>query len=248
MTAKRSVLVTGAARGIGEACVQQLLSQDVHVTAFDRAADTLSSAFGGDPNVACFSGDVSNRDDCRAAVELGGAKTGRLDGVIHCAALHSSAPWTDLEPAEMLRVLTVNVSGSFLIAQAAGKYMMAHGGGAIVLMSSSNVLVGGVGGQAGMGGPAYVASKAAIVGLVRSLARSLGPHGINVNGIMPGVTDTPMIANYSPEHRARQISQSPLGRIAEASDIAKVSCFLISDGARYMAGETVIVNGGANFG
>lgn len=248
MVTKRSVLVTGAARGIGEACVRHLLSQGVQVTAFDKSAETLSSAYSSEEGVSCFSGDVSNAENCRAAVELAGSKGGRLDGVIHCAALHSSTFWTELDAEELLRVLSVNVGGSFLIAQAAGRYMMSRGGGAIVLMSSSNVLVGGVGGQAGMGGPAYVASKSAIVGLVRSLARSLGPHGINVNGIMPGVTDTPMIANYSPEHMSRQIAQSPLGRIAEAADIAKVSCFLISGDAGYMTGETVVVNGGASFG
>ena len=126
--------------------------------------------------------------------------------------------------------------------------MMTHGGGAILLTSSSNVLAGGVGGEAGTGGPAYVASKSAIVGLVRSLARSLGPHGVTVNGIMPGVTDTPMTADYSKEHRISQALRTPLGRIAAPAEIAEVSCFLISKGARYMTGETVIVNGGANFG
>jgi NAD(P)-dependent dehydrogenase (short-subunit alcohol dehydrogenase family) len=245
---KQSVLVTGAARGIGEACVRLLLLQGAYVTAFDKSPDILPSAFGDNADVTCFVGDVSNPEDCGAAVELAGSKTGRLDGVIHCAALHSSTFWTDLQFDELQHVLSVNVGGTFLIAQAAGKYMMTHGGGSIVLTSSSNVIAGGIGGAAGMGGPAYVASKSAIVGLVRSLARSLGPHGINVNGIMPGVTDTPMIAGYTPEHRTRQISQSPLGRIAEPSDIAKVCCFLISEGAAYMAGENVVVNGGANFG
>jgi NAD(P)-dependent dehydrogenase (short-subunit alcohol dehydrogenase family) len=79
--------------------------------------------------------------------------------------------------------------------------------------------------------PAYVASKAAIVGLVRSLARSLGPEGICVNGISPGVTDTPMISAYSAEHRAAQITRSALGRIGTPDEIASVACFLFRAGA-----------------
>jgi 3-oxoacyl-[acyl-carrier protein] reductase len=83
---------------------------------------------------------------------------------------------------------------------------------------------------------------------VRSLARSLGPNGIRVNGISPGVTDTPMIANYSSEHRAAQVSRSVLGHIAEPDEIAGVACFLTTPAARYMTGEVVMVNGGSNFG
>ena len=248
MNEKQSVLVTGATGGIGEACVRHLLAQGVHVTAFDKSRDVLFAKFGADADVACFAGDVSSPDDCSAAVGIAAARSGRVNGVIHCAAIHSSTFWKELQLDELLRVMAVNVGGAFLIAQAAAMHMMTRGGGFIVLTSSSNVISGGTGGEAGMGGPAYVASKSAIVGLVRSLARSLGPHGINVNGIMPGVTDTPMIAGYSPEHRAQQSLRSPLGRIADPADIAEVSCFLVSKGARYMTGETVIVNGGANFG
>jgi len=248
MFEKQSILVTGAAGGIGKACARHLLGRGAYVTAFDRSHDALVAAFGDTTGVSLFSGDVSDVRDCEAAVELAAAKPGRLHGVIHCAAIHSTTVWNELQLDELQRVLAVNVGGSFLIAQAAGAHMMTRGGGSIVLMSSSNVLVGGVGGEGGMGGPAYVASKSAIVGLIRSLARSLGPHGINVNAVMPGVTDTPMIADYSPQHRATQTLRTPLGRIAEPAEIAEVSCFLVSKGARYMTGETVIVNGGANFG
>ncbi|HZT52482.1 MAG TPA: SDR family oxidoreductase, partial [Stellaceae bacterium] len=98
------------------------------------------------------------------------------------------------------------------------------------------------------GGPAYVTSKAAITGLVRSLARALGPQGVRVNAVAPGVTDTPMIDTYTPEQRTASIGRVPLGRLAAPEEIASVGCFLISDAARYMTGEVVIVNGGAQFG
>ncbi len=105
-----------------------------------------------------------------------------------------------------------------------------------------------MGGAAGNGGPAYVASKAAIIGLVRSLARVLGPSGIRFNAIAPGVTETPMIAAYSAENCATQQARVRLGRLGDPREIASIAAFLISDAARYVNGETIIVNGGSNFG
>lgn len=243
-----TVLVTGAASGIGKACADLLLQSGANVAAFDRDAAGLAKAFPAEnrPVVTC-AGDVSKREDGVAAVKAAVDRFGKLDALIHCAAMHSSRFWTDLEADELNRVLAVNVTGSFLIAKAAAEHMVKNKAGAIVLTSSSNVVTGGVGGAAGLGGPAYVASKAAIIGLVRSLARSLGPNGIRVNAISPGVTDTPMIANYSAEHRAAQVTRAALGHIAAPEEIASVACFLTTPGARYMTGEVVVVNGGANF-
>jgi 3-oxoacyl-[acyl-carrier protein] reductase len=244
-----TVLVTGAASGIGRACAELLLQSGANVAAFDRDANGLKATFSSVSwPIATVAGDVSKSDDCVAAVRTAADRFGRVDGLIHCAAIHSSRFWTELEADELNRVLAVNVTGSFLIAKAAAEHMVKNKTGAIVLTSSSNVITGGVGGAAGLGGPAYVASKAAIIGLVRSLARSLGPSGIRVNGISPGVTDTPMIANYSTEHRAAQVTRSALGHIAEPDEIAGVACFLTTPAARYVTGEVVIVNGGSNFG
>jgi len=242
-------IVTGAASGIGKACAQRLLADGASVVAFDLDARALEGALGGESDrLALCAGDVSQPDDCARAVTLAGERFGTPDALIHCAAAHSPQFWTELEADEFNRVLAVNVTGSFLIAKAAAKAMREAGRGAIVLTSSSNAILGGTGGQSGAGGPAYVASKAAIVGLTRSLARSMGPDGVRVNAVMPGVTDTPMIAGYSAENRAAAFARSPLGRIGEPEDIADVMCFLVSDKARFMAGETVIVNGGSHFG
>jgi 3-oxoacyl-[acyl-carrier protein] reductase len=243
-----TILVTGAASGIGKACVEHLLRAGAHVGCFDRNAEGLRSAFGDNGSTVSIAGSIAERNDCVSAVNACIERFGKLDGLIHCAGIHSSRFWTELEPDEMNHVLAVNVTGSFLIAQAAAARMRVWRNGMIVLTSSTNVITGGVGGQAGIGGPAYVASKAAVIGLVRSLARSLGPDGICVNGISPGATETPMIAGYSAEHRAAQAVRSPLGRLGAPDDIASVACFLVSAGARHMTGEVVIVNGGATFG
>ena len=100
----------------------------------------------------------------------------------------------------------------------------------------------------GQVGPAYVASKAAIIGLTRSLARALGPKGVRVNAVSPGITDTPMIDVFGENLKREAVKRFPLGRFGRADEIAQVGCFLISEAASFMTGEVVHANGGANFG
>jgi len=249
-SAARTVLVTGAASGIGRAVARLLLERGDRVGAADLDAARVATALdGADPTrclpIAC---DVASAADCTRAVAATVAHFGGLDALVHCAAVHSTTFWTELTAEEFNRVLAVNVTGSFLIAKAAGLHLEAQGRGAIVLTASTTVIAAGVGGAAGSGGPAYIASKAAITGLVRTMARALGPSNVRVNAVAPGVTETPMIRNYSADNRARVTASTPLGRIGTADEIAEVACFLTTEGARYMTGEVVIVNGGANFG
>src|SRR4029078_13715560 len=114
-----AVLVTGAASGIGNACVTRLLRDGAHVVVFDRDAERLEKCFGkAQPSLATFHGDIADRDDCVAAVDLCVERFGKISALIHFAAIHSSRFWTDLEAEELNRVLAVNVTGSFLIAKA----------------------------------------------------------------------------------------------------------------------------------
>ncbi len=243
------VLVTGAASGIGKACAHKLLAEGHRIVALDLNEDALRAALPEDSTrLLRFAGDVSRTDVCQGAVDAAVTRFGQLDAVTHWAAAHSITFWTDLNAEEFNRVLSINVTGAFLVAQAAAKHMRTRGSGSIVLTSSTSTLAGSMGGKTGSGGPAYVASKSAIIGLVRTLANALGREGIRVNAIAPGVVDTPMISAYSAEHRAMQPARVPLGRIGSPEEIADVGCFLISDAARYINGETIIVNGGANFG
>lgn len=246
----KNVLVTGAASGIGKACVNYLLGGGNRVLAVDLKIDALEAAFSGhDPEqLAFFAADVSSTEDCSAAVAASGAFFGKLDALMHWAGIHSTKAWDELTADDFTRIFSVNVTGSFLMAQAAARKMKDEGGGAIMLTSSTSIYHAPIGGKAGNGGPAYVTSKAAIVGMVRTLARALGPSNIRVNGIVPGVTDTPMIGNYSEETRQLQRDRSPLGRIGSAEELAEAGCMLISDASRYVSGELVIVNGATMFG
>ena len=244
---KQIVLVTGAGGGIGAACARDLLSDGNKVTALDVKAiheDVLK--VGSPETLVALSVDVSSLESCRDAVRQTVDTFGGLDAVCHFAAIHSTLNWEDVSSEEFLRTQEVNVLGSFHVAKAAAEYMKDHGGGAIVMTSSGSVQASGVGGGSGRGGPAYVTSKAAIYGLNRSLARSLGPHNIRVNTVSPGATDTPMIAEYTNQSRVNAASRSMLGRIGTPEDVVDVARYLISDQARYVTGETISVSGGGS--
>lgn len=248
MVARMTVLVTGAAGGIGSASARQLLAAGHEVVAVDLDADAVrASVKSSRQEFEAVTADISRAEDCKTAVQKTVSRFGKVDALIHWAAKHSRTPWSEVDADEFNRILAVNVTGSFLIAQAVAQHMVIRKSGAIVLTSSTSVNAGTTGGAAGSGGPAYVSSEAAIVGLVRSLARSLGPSGIRVNGISPGVTETPMIANYSEENRALQKTRVPLGRLGQPEDIASVGAFLIAEASSYINGEVIIVDGGSVF-
>jgi 3-oxoacyl-[acyl-carrier protein] reductase len=245
---EKRVIVTGAASGIGAACVRVALDKGWRVCAVDinepRLDDIPEDAL---PRFICAQADVTDSAACAAAVDAAVRAFGGLDGLIHMAAVHSTDTWRDLEAAEMDRTLSVNVTGSFLMAQACARAMEASGGGAIVLASSGSMNVSGVGGH-GRGGPAYVASKAAIVGLTRALARSFAPIKVRVNAVSPGATRTAMTADYSEDALVKVGERTLVGRIGDAREIASVACFLVSDESSYVIGDIVAVNGGGSFG
>ncbi len=245
---KKNVIVTGAGGGIGLACAEGLVRDGHNVTALDVKPIPAGLRAAVDAPGACLalSVDVSDELQCRDAVARTVDTFGGLDALCHFAAIHSTDDWETLSVDEFNRVLAVNVTGSFLMARAAAVYMKDHGGGAIVLTSSGSVMMGGIGGGSGRGGPAYVSSKAGIYGLNRALARSLGPHGIRVNTVSPGATETPMIAEYTEASRKNAAARTMLGRIGQPEDAADVARFLISDRARYVTGEVINASGGGS--
>lgn len=247
--APKSVLVTGAASGIGFACVEGLLAGGHNVCGAD-INPIPGASLPADAAARRFievRTDVADAASCRAAVDASVAKFGRIDGLIHMAAAHSTRRWNEIDAEHMNRIMAINVTGALLMSQAAGEAMAKTGGGAIVLACSGSISVSGLGGN-GRGGPAYIASKGAIIGLTRAMARSLAPLKIRVNAVSPGATRTAMTASYN-EDAVRKVGERTLtGRIGEPHEIAAVAMFLISDAASYVWGEIVNVNGGGSFG
>ncbi len=238
-----TAIVTGAASGIGLACVRRCAAQGARVVAIDRDVDALDTAFADlRDRVLPLAVDVADRAACVAAAAKAIDQLGHLDALMHFAGVWAGTQWQTSEEPEWDRILAINLKGSFFMAQAAAHHMAARKSGSIVLTGSDSVNVGGVG-----GGSAYVASKGGVIGLCRSLARNMGPHGIRVNAVNPGVVDTPMTAGWSAELKAETIRRTPLGRLARPDDIADVAIFLASDAARFITGEVIEVNGGFYF-
>ena len=245
----RNVIVTGAASGIGLACVELLLAQGDRVCAVDMNPIPTSAldATARAERMIETPTDVSDSAACAAAVAACVERFGKVDALIHMAAVHSTHTWREIDAAHMNQVLQINVTGAFNMSQAAALAMEKTGGGAICLAMSGSIAVSGLGGE-GRGGIAYISSKAAIIGVTRGLARSLAPINIRVNAVSPGSTRTAMTADYSEAAVRHAGAKTLAGRMGEASEIASVALFLISDGAAYVQGEIVNVNGGGNLG
>ena len=238
----RNFIVTGAASGIGRECARILLAGDARIAALDIQEAALAAAFADNDRVATIKLDLADPKSCSAAVEQALRYLDRVDALLHFAAAWTGTGWEQSDVAEWNRILAINLTGTFLLAQAVAKPMVAAKAGAIVLTASDSAKIGGI-----AGGPAYCASKGGVIALTRSLARSLGPHGIRVNAINPGAVDTPMTSTWSQEIKRATAERTPLGRIARPDDIADVACFLASDAARFITGEVVEVNGGFYF-
>ena len=247
--AGKSVIVTGAASGIGRACAKRLLAEGNRVAAvdFDRAA--LETELGAENGaLKLIAGNVARTETAEAAVAKAVAAFEAVDGLAHFAAAHSKLNWESAGEEEFNRILSINVTGSFLMAKAAAKAMIAHRTpGAIVLTASGGVLMGGTGEQ-GRGGPAYTTSKGGVLVLVRTLAKSWGRYGIRVNAISPGVVETAMTAGYTADAKAGAAARSALGRISRPEEQAAAAIWLLSDDASFVTGENLNANGGAAFG
>lgn len=237
----RRVIVTGAASGIGRAVAERFASMgsvvcvgDINVAGVAETAREL----GG--NCHAFELDLADPDSCVGLVAKATEAMGGLDILVNAGAVIIRQPLDNVALSDIHRMSDVNMAGAFFLARAAAAVMKDGGGGRIVLFSSQGAHTGGY-----VGSTVYAMTKAAVVSLVKSLAREFAAHNITVNAVAPGIVDTPMIRrDVSEAALAEFMKMVPLGRIATPREMADCCLFLASDWASYVTGHTLDVNGG----
>ncbi len=235
----KTAIITGGASGIGAAIVAAFAAKGVRVAVLDlnaEAAATAAAPYPGAMSVAC---NVADPASVEAAVAAVGRDFGRIDILVNSAGIVDLAPAGEISLAAWQRTMDINLTGSFLVAQAVGRRMIASGGGAIINMASQ------AGSVAIDGHVAYCASKFGVIGLTKTLALEWGRHGITVNSISPTVvlTELGRKAWEGPKGDAMK-AQIPMGRFAEPEEIAAAAVFLASPGARMINGADLLVDGG----
>jgi NAD(P)-dependent dehydrogenase (short-subunit alcohol dehydrogenase family) len=196
----------------------------------------LIRAGGGEAEA--FAADVTRRDDCQAMVAVARERWGGLDILHNNVGIESRHDVMEVTEEEWDRVMAVDLKSMLLATQGAVPVMVERGGGSIICVSS-------VAGLRGHGLTAYAAAKAGVIGFVRSVAVQLGPKGIRVNAIAPGRVWTPMVEGMGPEARERRRQSSPLGTEGTGWDVAWGAVYLASDEARWVTGQTLVIDAGA---
>jgi len=241
--ARRVVLVTGASRGIGRACAEGFAAAGCIVAVnstttagAERAAGEIADRYGV-PTLAlgADAGDDKAVDGCYRAIFQ---QFKRLDVLVNNAGILADGPIGMIAPDQARAAFSVNALGALFHLQAASRLMRRRQSGVIVNLASI------MGERGAVGASAYAATKAAIASLTRSAARELGPFGIRVNAIAPGLIQTDMLAGLKPEQLAERVATIPLGRVGTPEEVADLALFLASDQARYINGQVIGLDGG----
>ena len=240
---RKSVIITGASRGIGKATALTFAQNGYDVLlcyqsreAEARAVAEEAKSFG--VRAVVFQMDVSSLSDCRRTTAKAMMEFGKIDALVCNAGIALPKLFTQTEEEEYDRLFDVNTKGVFFLSQAVAKEMIAAGEGSIVTVSS----MWGIAGASSE--VAYSASKAAIIGMTKALAKELAPSGIRVNCVAPGVVDTEMNACYDEDAMEALAERTPLGKIGSPEEIAKAIFFLASENASFITGQTLTVDGG----
>lgn len=239
----KTALVTGGSRGIGKAIALELASQGANIVVnytrnAEMAAEVVREIETIGAKALAVQADVSKSADAESLVDQALTTFGQIDLLINNAGITRDMLLIRMKEEDWDDVIQINLKGAFLMTKLVGKAMLKKKSGKIVNITS----VVGVMGNAGQAN--YAASKAGLIGLTKSAAKEFAPRGITVNAVAPGFIRTDMTDAISDEMKAKYAEAIPLGAMGEAEDIARTVAFLCSEGARYITGQVLLVDGG----
>ncbi len=236
-------IVTGGGAGIGRAIALAMAQEGADVAIWDvnetLAEEGAAAVRKTGRKSLAMKIDVSQSQEVNAGVQKVVKEWGRIDILVNNAGICQVTPVDQIEEKDWDRMFAVNVKGVFLCSKAVMGFMMKQKSGKIINLGS---LAGKVGGIAT--GAHYAATKAAVLCFTKSLAKFLGPHGVRVNALAPGVIETDMTRMITGGDWRNFLATIPLGRIGDVKEVAKVAVFLASDDSSYLTGETIDINGG----
>ncbi len=241
----RNVLVTGASRGLGLGIASRLVASGYHVLAVARSetnelAELRAHAESTGQGALSFHGfDLSRIEEIQALVAELRKRFGAIFGLVNCAGISFDGSLAMMPTPQIEQMVQVNLVSPVVLTKAVVRGMMSEGAGRIVSISSITAFTG----YSGLA--VYGATKSALTGFSRSLAREVGRMGVNVNCVAPGFIDTRMTSGLEDEQRERIVRRSALRRLAGADDVASAVEFLLSDGARNITGTVITVDAGS---
>lgn len=235
----KTVLVTGGSRGIGKAVVERFAKEKFNVILnYNKSFEAANQVENTYNNVKIFRANVSDRKEVQSMIEFANETFGNVDILVNNAGIGCTGLLQDLTFEEWQSVFNVNVNGIFNCTQAILPSMLSKHSGKIINISSIWGLTGA------SCEVAYSASKAAVIGFTKALAKEVGPSGITVNSVAPGIIMTDMVSQYSIEEFDEIRNQIPLGEIGTTDDIANLVYFLASEQSNYITGQIISPNGG----
>lgn len=234
----KSVLITGGSRGIGAACVRLFANSGWAVAFAYRRSGEAAKRLAAETGAFPLRADVSDSAQAAQMAAQAIQKLGRIDALVNNAGIASQQLLTDLPDAGWREIMSANLDSVFYCCRAVIPNMVHYKSGSIVNLSS----VWGITGASCEA--AYSASKAGVIGLTKALAKELGPSGIRVNCVAPGVIDTDMNAHLDPETLRELKEETPLGVLGTPEDIAQTVSFLAGDASRFLTGQVISPNGG----
>ena len=234
----KNVLINGGSRGIGRAMVELFSERGYSVAFTYRSSDAEAGELSALTGALAIKADSSCEEDVLRAVDTVEERLGTVDILINNAAISSFSLFTDISYEDWRKMFAVNLDGAFLYSKRTLPGMISKKRGRIINVSS---MWGITGSSCEVH---YSATKAALIGMTKALAKEVGPSGITVNCIAPGVIDTEMNARLSAEDIAALTDETPLMRVGTPREVAQAALFLAGDGAAFITGEVLNVNGG----